>query len=73
MQNLRISPSKLRKLSNCMYQYKLYYMDGWRRKQDKAIFNFGHVCHEVVQQSIAQKFKHNPSKLFASKWSKESK
>lgn len=71
MQDIRISPSKLRKISSCLYQYKLHYIDGWRRIQDKAIYRFGHVCHEVVTQSISQRFKHNPSGLFASKWDKE--
>jgi CRISPR/Cas system-associated exonuclease Cas4 (RecB family) len=71
--NIRISSSKLRKITSCMYQYKLYYIDGWRRIQDKAIYRFGHICHETVTRSIAEKFKHSPSKLFASKWSKEVK
>jgi CRISPR/Cas system-associated exonuclease Cas4 (RecB family) len=71
MQDMRISSSKLRKISSCLYQYKLYYIDGWRRINDKAIFRFGHVCHEIVTQSIAQKFKKEPSKLFQSKWKKE--
>jgi len=73
MQQMRISASKLRKLTSCMYQYKLYYLDGWRRIHDKAIYKFGHTCHSVITQSLAQRFKHNPSKLFASKWNKEAK
>jgi hypothetical protein len=75
MQNMRmrISPSKLRKISSCLYQYKLYYIDGWRRIQDKAIYRFGHVCHEVVTQSILQRFKKDPSELFSSKWGSEKK
>jgi len=70
---MRISPSKLRKLTSCMFQYKLYYIDHWRRVQDKAIYRFGHVCHSVVQQSLAQRFEKNPSKLFASQWGQETK
>ena len=73
MQDIRISPSKLRKISSCLYQYKLHYIDGWRRIQDKAIYRFGHVCHEVVQQSISQRYKYNPSELFTSKWCNEAK
>jgi hypothetical protein len=73
MQQMRMSPSKLRKLTSCMYQYKLHYLDGWRRIHDKAIYRFGHVCHDIITQSLAQRFKRDPSKLFASKWNKEAK
>ncbi len=67
---MHISSSKLRKITSCLYQYKLHYIEGWRLRHDKAIFKFGHACHEVVTESIAQKFECDPSKLFVSKWGK---
>lgn len=65
---INISHSKLRKITTCMYQYKLYYLDGWRRKQNKAIYAFGHTCHEVVTQSLKDRFRNDPAKMFATKW-----
>lgn len=67
---LTISPSKLRKCTACMYQYKLYYIDGWRPRHNKAIFAFGNVCHEVVTDSILGRFKNDPAMVFTSKWRK---
>ena len=65
---MSISHSKLRKITTCMHQYKLYYLDGWRRKSTKAIFAFGDVCHKAVTAFLSSRQCLDTTSYFTSIW-----
>lgn len=70
---MKISYSKLKKCTNCMHQYKLYYIDGWRRKYNKAIYAFGNACHKIVTDSLVNRFRIDPADAFVMQWHKYQK
>lgn len=64
-----ISYSKWDKFRACPYKYKLYYIDGWRPKHPKAIYAFGHCCHEAITGYLESN--KDPVAIFTRLWNKQ--
>ncbi|MGR3318412.1 MAG: PD-(D/E)XK nuclease family protein [Candidatus Anammoxibacter sp.] len=52
----------------CQHKYKLHYVDLWRPRLTKAIFEFGHACHKTVTDFLVQGT--DPAQTFADEWLK---